>query len=90
MRLLQTQREAPSSAGCFFAGAGLRVRYIAERCPYLAGFQDITLADQKDAPNVRPYIYLAGFLRDGSANPAPTLEISVFCYNSFKNMCFSA
>ena len=65
MRLLQTQREAPHSAGYFFAGAGLHVCYIAERCPYLAGFQDITLAGQKDAPNVRPYI--------GSALPAANL-----------------
>ena len=33
---------------------------IAERCPYIyfAGVQAIRLAAQKDAPNVRPYIYL--------------------------------
>ena len=51
---------APSGLSCLCV---FGVGDIAERCPYiyLADFQVVALAGQKDARNERPYIYSPGF-----------------------------
>ena len=51
---------APSGLSCLCV---FDVGDIAERCPYIyvADFQGVVLAGQKDARNERPYIYFPGF-----------------------------